>query len=111
MSRGNSEAEDLYRSFYRNIEARSVPLSFFGEILEHAVSSEATNLFVRNVDSAVAERIREAASMRQITIGEYLGRLVELHRVMVRGQLEFDRPWTPEHLLVELGLEPVREGE
>jgi len=41
-----------------------------------------TTLNVRGIDSAVVAAIKRAAHARDLTIGEYLGRLVELHRLI-----------------------------
>jgi hypothetical protein len=36
-------------------------------------------LFIRGVDGEVAKRVKLAARARGITLGEYLGRLIDLH--------------------------------
>ena len=66
-----------------------------------------STLNVRNLDQETHDRIREVAKLRKITVGEYLKRLVDLHRSLLM-EVDADDCWTGRISLTGLGLEPIR---
>ena len=59
-----------------------------------------TDRHIRSLDDDTYAKIVKAAAIRGITIGEYIGRLVELHETM---------RFVGAPVLKRLGLESVRE--
>ena len=71
------------------------------------MTTSSSSLFVRNLDSATAARIRRAAQLRGMTLAEYLYNLVDFHDAARSRADAGDDGWQME--LETRGLHTVRE--
>lgn len=67
--------------------------------------TDTTTLYLRNLDARAAERIRTAAGARDMTLPEYIARLVDLHEI-VRARADAGDDGLQAEL-VALGLQTV----
>ncbi|HLA81871.1 MAG TPA: hypothetical protein VJP78_09705 [Thermoleophilia bacterium] len=63
--------------------------------------------FVRSVPVELRHRIRHEAAARDITIADYLGRLVALHTTLIEGYGAPGEPAILRRFIEALGLAPV----
>ena len=62
-------------------------------------------LFIRNIEDTTVDKLKHAAAVRNLTLGEYIARLVDLHEV-VREYADTGTTLL-QHDLTTLGLQTI----